>query len=633
MNPEDPHFGGPNGAVPPGSRTPFDPEEEESEDEADDDGPTTEEDEEEPAPPTYGKAPEGPVTPGVAPPGPDTPAPVGPPAPEAPTRAARTAPRTRPAAAMSWRNWWDFSRANLVDLRARRLDTITPVAAKERDPLGALHANACETLRRTAMRRAAPVEIRAAALHALGRAGGEADVDAILAILRDSGDDRTVRESAAIALALLPPVGATSAREVRRDLEWCITAPQVPQRLREFALIAAGFRARDDEAIGLALAARCKGGAGSWGEVAALALALGLSENTLLLPELLNAANGELCGVTLPDVGRSHAVVALGRTRSAAAVPALAKLLQSRRTGIHSRRSAALALGCLLREGGLDADAVKPAVRGLRSVLDGSGDPLVRGYCAVALGAAQPPHELNRLKEVLRTGSDPVVQSYAALGLGLAARAADEAEARGLRTLLSNELAATKAIEQGSALTLALGLAKAREAAPDLVVRLENKSSPAPLRMAAAEALGFLGVSSAPVMESLRAALLESEVHLARAAAESLAILGDRASAVHVLGLLDHARSSHLHSHLATAVGLSGHPGAAEPLLALFKNEGAADASRADAAMALGILGDLRETDALWRFGAWFNLDATTSATREFLIAGCGCAGRGRISH
>ncbi len=617
--------------MPPGQRTPFDPEED-SDDESEEDGPTTGDDEDEP-PPTYDKVPDGPVTPQGTPSGPDTPAPTGPTAPDSPTRATRKA--SRPAAAMSWRNWWDFSRANLIDLRARRLDTITgPVAAKEKNPLGALHANACETLRRTAVSRAAPVEIRAAALHALGRAGGDADVDAILSILRDSGDDRTVRESAAIALALLPPLDARTGRErVRRDLEWCITSPEAPQRLREFALIAAGFRASDDEAIGLALAARCKGGAGDWGEVAALAVALGLSENTLLLPELLDAANGELCGVTLPDVGRSHAVLALGRTRSAAAVPALTKALESRRTGIHSRRSAALALGCLLREGGLSADAAKPAVRGLRNALDGAKDPLVRGYCAVALGAARPPQELNRLKEVLRTVSDPVVQSYAALGLGLAARETDEPEARAIRTLLADELSATKAIEQGSALTLALGLARAKEAAPDLVTRLLDKSSPAPLRMAAAEALGFVGVSSAPVMESLRTALLESEVHLARAAAESLAMLGDRASAVHVLGLLDHARSTHLHSHLATAVGLSGHAGAAAPLLELFKNEGAADSSRADAAMALGILGDLRERDALWRFGAWFNLDATTSATRVFLIAGCGCAGRGRISH
>lgn len=621
--------------MPPGTRTPFDPEEEESEDESDEGGPTTE-GEDEPAPPSYGTPPDGPVTPDEAPPsGADTPpSPVGPTGPEAPTRATRTG-RTRPAAAMSWRNWWDFSRANLIDLRACHLDTITgPDAAKVRNPLGPLHANACETLRRVAGRRAAPVEIRAAALHALGRAGGEADVDAILGILRDAGEDRTVRESAAIALALLPPLTARTARErVRRDLEWCIAAPEAPQRLREFALIAAGFRARDDEAIGLALAARCKAGAGSWDEVAALALALGLSENTLLMPELLDAANGELCGVTLPDVGRSHAVLALGRTRSAAAVPALAKILQSRRTGIHSRRSAALALGCLLREGGFDADAAKPAVRELRNSLDGAKDPLLRGYCAVALGAAQPPQEVTRLKEVLRVESDPIVQSYAALGLGLAARDADEPEARAIRKLLADELAATKAIEQGSALTVGLGLSRAREAAPDLVARLGERSSPAPLRMAAAEALGLAGVSTAPVMESLRAALLESEVHLARAAAESLAMLGDRAAAAHVLGFLDQANSTHLHSHMATAVGLSGYPGATAPLLKLFKNEGAADSSRADAAMALGILGDLREHDALWRFGSWFNLDATTPATHEFLIAGCGCAGRGRTSH
>ena len=46
-------------------------------------------------------------------------------------------------------------------------------------------------------------------------------------------------------------------------------------------------------------------------------------------------------------------------------------------------------------------------------------------------------------------------------------------------------------------------------------------------------------------------------------------------------------------------------------------------------ALALGLLGDLRDRDDLLRFGAWFNVDATTEATHEILSAACGCRARG----
>jgi HEAT repeat protein len=541
--------------------------------------------------------------------------------------------KTTSANGKAWRIWWDLNRANLVDIRGLERQAVltgpgTPTA--QRDPLGTIRPEVLETLRALVSRRTEATEIRAAALHALGRAGSAEDVDTILAIFRDKAEDETVRESAALALALLPPLRSPEVREqVRHALEWCIAAPAVPQGLRGFALIAAGFRARDDEAIGLFLAARCKGDHGSWDEGAALALALGLSESTLLLPELMEAAvNGRLCGESLGDVARSHAILALGRTKSPAALEALGRILGARRTGTESRRSAALAMGCLLRDGGIGADDARPAARELAKALETARDPLVRGYSAVALGAGRPPQELPLLQESARRG-DPVVRAFAALGVGLAAREIGGAESRVLRALLSDELQKARDPELVSSLMVASGLAGAQESVPGLLARLEDPRSTEALRTAAAEALGMIAAPSAQVTEALRAALLAPEVHLARAAAESLGMLGDRNSAVRVLALLDETRNAHLHSHMAAAIGLAGSPTAAAPMLGLLKNEGATTLARADAALALGLLGDLRDTDTLLRFGAWFNVDATTVATHEILSAACGCRARG----
>jgi HEAT repeat protein len=285
-------------------------------------------------------------------------------------------------------------------------------------------------------------------------------------------------------------------------------------------------------------------------------------------------------------------------------------------------------MGCLLRDGGIGAGDARSAARELAKALETARDPLVRGYSAVALGAARPPQELSVVQESARHG-DPVVRSFAALGLGLAAREIGGAESRSLRALLSDELAKARDPELASSLMVALGLAGAQEAAPQLVARLESPRSTEVLRTAAAEALGMIAAPSAQVVEALRAALHASEVHLARAAAESLGMLGDRNSAVRVLALLDETKSAHLHSHMAAAIGLAGTPTATAPMLALLGDEGATVLARADAALALGLLGDLRDSDLLLRLGAWFNVDATTVVTHEILGAGCGCRARG----
>lgn len=569
--------------------------------------------------------PDSPVT------GPTTSSPEMPP-PGTPSEGKRGAgTRRAPASkATSWRPWWGYNREELLHLRAleRAGGTVTgPGAPAERDPFGKLRTEALATLRETALSRSEPSEVRRQALHALGRAGGQADLPALLAILGDSSENSRVREAAVLAVALLPHVEDPEARAaIRQKLESCMLAPEVPQQLREFGIVAAGLRARDDEKIGLLLAMRCKGALAGWNEGAALALALGLSGNSLLLPEMLVAAKqGELCGTELHDAGRSHGILALGRTDAPGVLPALVSILQSRRVGALSRRSAALSVGRILRQGGADAEEAKPAVRELAKHLEDGHDPILRGYCAVALGAARPPRELEKLEEALLNRSDAILRGYAALALGLAARQLGEAEAKPVRARLASELGRTKEWEQASALMIGLGLAGGREVVPELVACIGEKGLPEEHRAAAAEALGLVGVPSPPVVQALKEALLKGDAHLAPAAAESLAMLGDSMSPVHVLGQLDAGANDHLHTHLARAVGFGGHPSATPLLLKILRDETADESARADAAMALGILGNLRESDGLAGLAGWFNLDSTTMVTRELMIASCGC--------
>ena len=72
-------------------------------------------------------------------------------------------------------------------------------------------------------------------------------------------------------------------------------------------------------------------------------------------------------------------------------MPALVDALAGEDLQAQTRRSAAIALGVMLREGVASSKLRWKAVRALRSALDTDKDNLVRGFAAMALGGAKEP--------------------------------------------------------------------------------------------------------------------------------------------------------------------------------------------------------------------------------------------------
>ena len=83
--------------------------------------------------------------------------------------------------------------------------------------------------------------------------------------------------------------------------------------------------------------------------------------------------------------------------------------------------------------------------------------------------------------------------------------------------------------------------------------------------------------------------------------------------------MLPRAGSSLAHGRIVLALGYLGHHSAVPPLLNLLKSSAAKPSERAHAAMALGLLGDGRDVDALFDLGTDFNYYATTQGTHELL--------------
>lgn len=591
-------------------------------------------------PPGLRPTPGGPTTPPPGPPAPPSPpttppqgpAPAPPPAPTPPPQPSPGQPRTNPRTgratndAATWRIWWEYNREYLLGLRhmVRRsgAGTITGRRAGERpDPMAGRRPEVRDALREIVDSPRAHDKLKSASFIALGRLGTTEDVERFLAAIRGSGHE-DARAAAALGLGLLPPIEDPALRnKVRRVLErQMATGGDGSRRVWEFCYIAAGLRGRHDGRLVMALARESASRVWDSLQGAVLVYACGVTKDTTLLPEVMLAARkGTLGGRALHDLGRSHAVAALGLMRSPMACDLLGRLLRSRRAGIQTRRAAALTLGRLLREAELDEAQVKGARQVLSRVLEKGNDAALRGYAAIALAGAREPAAIPDLIRVVDRSGNQEVKAYAALGLGLAARRVDEKQARKIRRFLIEELSKSKGIAMSSSLTIAAGLAGANEAAELLRFRVAKTSLPASVRGAAAEALGLLGLRDAETGEALLLALRHGPPDLVEGATLGLGLLGRRDVAPELVGRLKTAKSGILQGSLTVALGHLGQSTAVDPLLETLRDERQQRSVRDLAAVALGLLGDPREQDLLYELDAYFNYFATTALTFELL--------------
>ncbi len=544
--------------------------------------------------------------------------------PGSPERRAR-----RGAGDTSWRQWWGYNRSDLVGLRRalRESGTVTGRHDGELvDPLGPHRAEVEAALREIVLG-SGERKVRASALVALGRMGGGDDALAMVGILRDGRESAEVHEAAAVGLMLLPEITIRDTREATRIwLERVIQRPdQLDGRARGLALVAAGVRAREEPTLAMHLLGRSNAQGVDSEEAANLLWALGLSRDPVAAPELRVAAlQGKLGAERLTDTGRSHAASALGRCGDPSALAALGDVLASRSAGVDTKRATALAMARLLRERPTgtppDAEARVRAGRILLRAFEKESEPLLRAFCAIAMGGASPPLGSAELMQAIDHGGNAVLKPYCALALGIGARGLDADAGDRIRSFLAGELKKSNDPDLGAALSIACGLARAADAEPELLDRLRHTSLPAATRGAAAEGLGLLRSRSPEAGKTLESMLdSEKSPELLEHVVVALGLMGRRGAARRLATMVGETDSALVQGRLILALGHIGHVEAVAPLLETLRDKSARTLVREFAAAALGLMGDRRPDDLLFSLEADFNYLATSATTNELI--------------
>jgi len=570
-----------------------------------------------PPPLTAGPPPDGPLTPGTAPTGPFSGRPSRP-DPRSGVPGLRPRPRGVFGQAGSWLVWWELNREYLVGLK-KTLPS-REVASGGEDPMPG-HRKEVRAALLKVIEESRDDGLRAVALTALGRAGQGRDSRLFLTLLQSRTEAKVVREAAAIGLGNLPTIeDARYREEVRRVYSALLMKGLgLGPRGRQIAILALAMRAREDAAIVRSLGVRLTKDPGTVNDAAALLLACGLARDEMLGGALIRIVESGKCGgKKLDDVARSHAVLALPLCAGADAVPVLTGLLAHPKTGVHTRRSATLALGKLLAERGLERPLLESARKRILTTFDKDRDLLVKGYAAVAMGAAREPFGVTTLVRKIERDSCMVVRPYAAIALGLATPRLEEQQAKKVRAFLVTHLRKEKGLDLSAALAVAVGLSGAEEGRKLLLVRAGPGTKNPDARAPACQALGLLG-PDAESEKLLTAALDDPSEAVVEKAAIGLGMIGGRSSVRAIVEKLVSSKSERLQGHLVIALSHLGGTPAIGPLADVVTDPGRRVKVRQSAAAALGVLVDPRATDPMFEYDALVNPYALTTATRELM--------------
>ena len=93
--------------------------------------------------------------------------------------------------------------------------------------------------------------------------------------------------------------------------------------------------------------------------------------------------------------------------------------------------------------------------------------------------------------------------------------------------------------------------------------------------------------------------------------------MGRRGVVSQLLDLLESTKSSRVQARICLSLGHLDAAGSVAPLLEILQDTKRRTLVREFAAVALGIMGDRREADALFALDCYFNFLATTLATNE----------------
>ncbi len=521
----------------------------------------------------------------------------------------------------AWRVWWELSREHLLGLRNTLVGVESVSGPNAPDPLISRRLAARVALREVAVK-AQSDTLRAAALRALGRVGDEEDARFLFLLMKDGRQPDIVVEGAALGLASLDRVTDVTLKAELRALYAKVLGKETSftGRTRLILVMALSLRARDDGTLVRALGTRLASDPGTANEAAALLFSCGLTKDHLLSSELCaSLTSGMAGGKKLHDVARAHAAMGLALSAESAAVEALAEVLSASKTGIHTRRAAAIALGSLLRIGELRPAALTAAREAVERSFADCNDPLVRGYCLIAMGTAREPFGLDLLVKIVDKTGQAVVKPFAALALGHAARRLTGREADLARRILVRELEKSRDQQLAAALSLAAGLARATDARPLLLARARSARLNPEIRGAAMEALGLLGGGDAALLKTLTRALEEKQSEVVEGASLALGFLGRPETARMLVRTMARTKSFPVRRHMVVALGHLGGVAGISPLLDVVADPSWNDAVRESAAEALGVLLSARAVDPLFEIDAACDPYSLTEVTRELV--------------
>ncbi len=479
-----------------------------------------------------------------------------------------------------------------------------------------------------------------------------------------------VQESAALALGLLrrarsaDQFGARDLDDVRAFLFQVFENPTYPPRTRGFAAVALGLLG-DQPTGSAALAGNPEASARATTQrlfellaqpyenqdlYVGLLSAVGMQPATSLTAKQRNiladaAVKGRLYKEPVNHLIRAYAAHSLGRIGTRNDIKTLENILTARRgMSKNVQRSAAIGLGLLGRRvaGEARVDVAKVLLRSCDKLKDNT----TKNFAIISLAYLLIDDIKSSTTDVLaKTQADEKIldvaengsymfQPFGAIALGLILRnISDELEIdkyqefkATAQNILREGLASKKMSQKNrAAFATAVGIAKDAGSSETLRQIVANSKGFKELRGYAALGLGLIGNPTPGVMKTIAEAMRErSSEELRRQTAVALGLLGNhkiqgtgKTPVELLVQELKQAKSQNHKGQIVLALASIGNEDALEPLLALLKNKGEQDLTRALACAGLGLIGDLELLPSLGRAVTDMNYRASTDLINE----------------
>lgn len=631
-------FRGPNGGVPPGLRTPGDP-----------DPP--------PPPPTDPADPGGETTPTEPDPsgdnkpvsgGNDTGPQAGPPPKIGPKNGGRKRARTGQTASFdNWQFWWAYNSDDIINIKDHMRGQLVTSGGGIRVSGGfdKMNRNNPQRITREKVQRVIlpaleerlqiPWEnedVHGGCLVAIGKIGDASHIPLLEAALHNKlKNDRgkhiklggQATESAAIALGLLPELDEAGLRAVRRVCIEAVADESLRTRERAWCAVALGLQR--DTAAARPLFELLRKDYSNINVPAGILAGLGLmGDDGKLSGDLLEVhmklrrafVTRELAGhKQISERLQAFVGYALAKHAQEDSIEALYTVLKRRRFGMIAKRSAAIGVGTIAPKLTDPADKEK-AVRALQRFIDRSGDPSAVNFATISLSKVGTRSAIRLLLKYAERGSYGQ-RPFAALGLGTYVRYQDRANTMNpeQRKDITAKLAAIsgkrKDTDTRAAFLLARGLVKDKSAIPELVQIVVSRGD-AMLRGFCCVSLGLMEDNRPEIKDALLIALRERRSEdLRRDAATGLGMLRDANFVKVLLEELDKAKSMTVQGQIITALGKLGDRRGVTPLVEILRTRSRPTVTRAMSAVGLGIIGDERDLPELGRVARDYNYRAS----------------------